>query len=74
MTVLWFIAIPLSGMVGGPLSGWIMNHFAGVHGWAGWQWMFVLEAVPTVVVGLLVLSYLKDGVHQATGSMTRKKP
>jgi len=66
MTVLWFIAIPLSGMVGGPLSGWIMTHFAGVHGWAGWQWMFVLEAVPTVVVGLLVLSYLKDGVHQAT--------
>lgn len=66
MTVLWFIAIPLSGMVGGPLSGWIMTHFAGVQGWAGWQWMFVLEAVPTVVVGLFVLSYLKDGVHQAT--------
>lgn len=66
MTVLWFIAIPLSGMVGGPLSGWIMNQFAGVHGWAGWQWMFVLEAVPTVLVGLLVLAYLKDGVHQAT--------
>lgn len=66
MTVLWFIAIPLSGMVGGPLSGWIMTHFAGVQGWAGWQWMFVLEAVPTIVVGLFVLSYLKDGVHQAT--------
>ncbi|WP_313296634.1 MFS transporter [Pseudomonas sp.] len=66
MTVLWFIAIPLSGMVGGPLSGWIMNAFAGVQGWAGWQWMFVLEAVPTVLVGLLVLAYLKDGVHQAT--------
>ncbi|MET0847205.1 MAG: MFS transporter [Pseudomonas sp.] len=66
MTVLWFIAIPLSGMVGGPLSGWIMTHFAGMHGWAGWQWMFVLEALPTVVVGLLVLSYLKDGVHQAS--------
>jgi D-galactonate transporter len=66
MTVLWFIAIPLSGMVGGPISGWIMTYFAGVHGWAGWQWMFVLEAVPTVVVGLLVLSYLKDGVHQAS--------
>ena len=66
MTVLWFVAIPLSGMVGGPLSGWIMNHFAGVHGWAGWQWMFVLEAIPTVIVGLLVLGYLKDGVHQAS--------
>ncbi|MFI3049135.1 MFS transporter [Pseudomonas coronafaciens pv. coronafaciens] len=66
MTVLWFIAIPLSGMIGGPLSGYIMTSFAGFHGWAGWQWMFVLEAIPTVVVGLLVLSYLKDGVHQAT--------
>ncbi|RRV10626.1 MFS transporter [Pseudomonas sp. v388] len=66
MTVLWFIAIPLSGMIGGPLSGWIMNHFAGYQGWAGWQWMFVIEAIPTVVVGLMVLGYLKDGVHQAS--------
>ncbi|KTT03225.1 MFS transporter [Pseudomonas rhizoryzae] len=66
MTVLWFVAIPLSGMIGGPLSGWIMNQFAGVHGWAGWQWMFVIEAIPTGVVGLMVLGYLKDGVHQAT--------
>ncbi|GFM50334.1 MFS transporter [Pseudomonas capsici] len=66
MTVLWFVAIPLSGMIGGPLSGWIMNSFAGYHGWAGWQWMFVIEAIPTVVVGLMVLGYLKDGVHQAT--------
>jgi D-galactonate transporter len=66
MTVLWFIAIPLSGMIGGPLSGWIMNHFAGFHGWTGWQWMFVIEAIPTVVVGLMVLGYLKDGVHQAS--------
>jgi D-galactonate transporter len=66
MTVLWFIAIPLSGMIGGPLSGWIMNHFAGFQGWTGWQWMFVIEAIPTVVVGLMVLGYLKDGVHQAS--------
>jgi len=65
MTALWFIAIPLSGMIGGPLSGWIMERFAGVHGWAGWQWMFLLEAIPTVLVGVLVLSYLKDGVDQA---------
>ncbi|KQQ60299.1 MFS transporter permease [Pseudomonas sp. Leaf127] len=73
MTVLWFVAIPLSGMVGGPLSGWIMNAFAGVHGWAGWQWMFVIEAIPTVVVGLMVLGYLKDGVHQATWLTAEEK-
>lgn len=73
MTVLWFVAIPLSGMIGGPLSGWIMNAFAGVHGWAGWQWMFVIEAIPTVVVGLMVLGYLKDGVHQAAWLTAEEK-
>lgn len=63
MTVLWFIAIPISGMIGGPLSGLIMDRMSGVHGWFGWQWMFVIEAIPTVIVGLLVLAVLKDSVQ-----------
>lgn len=65
MTVLWFIAIPISGMIGGPLSGLIMDRMSGVHGWFGWQWMFLIEAIPTVVVGLLVLAVLKDSVQDA---------
>ncbi|MDV7705114.1 MFS transporter [Acinetobacter pittii] len=65
MTVLWFIAIPISGMIGGPLSGLIMDRMSGVHGWFGWQWMFVIEAIPTVIVGLLVLAVLKDSVQEA---------
>ncbi|HCI3536282.1 TPA: MFS transporter [Acinetobacter baumannii] len=65
MTVLWFIAIPISGMIGGPLSGLIMDRMSGVHGWFGWQWMFVFEAIPTVIVGLLVLAVLKDSVQDA---------
>lgn len=65
MTVLWFIAIPISGMIGGPLSGLIMDRMSGVHGWFGWQWMFVIEAIPTVLVGLLVLAVLKDSVQEA---------
>jgi len=65
MTVLWFIAIPISGMLGGPLSGLIMDRMSGVHGWFGWQWMFVIEAIPTVLVGLLVLAVLKDSVQDA---------
>lgn len=65
MTVLWFIAIPISGMIGGPLSGLIMDQMNNVQGWHGWQWMFVLEAIPTVVVGLLVLAVLKDSVQDA---------
>ncbi|HCJ6431894.1 MFS transporter [Acinetobacter baumannii] len=65
MTVLWFIAIPISGMIGGPLSGLTMDRMSGVHGWFGWQWMFVIEAIPTVLVGLLVLAVLKDSVQDA---------
>ncbi|MGQ1593603.1 MFS transporter [Acinetobacter baumannii] len=65
MTVLWFIAIPISGMIGGPLSGLIMDRMSGVHGWFGWQWMFVIEAIPTVIIGLLVLAVLKDSVQDA---------
>lgn len=65
MTVLWFIAIPISGMIGGPLSVLIMDRMSGVHGWFGWQWMFVIEAIPTVLVGLLVLAVLKDSVQDA---------
>ncbi|SFU56879.1 MFS transporter [Pseudoduganella namucuonensis] len=58
-------AIPIAGLIGGPLSGWIMEAFAGVQGMAGWQWMFVLEAVPAVVMGVAVLLYLDDGIRAA---------
>lgn len=58
-------AIPLAGLIGGPLSGWIMESFADVHGYSGWQWMFVLEAVPAVIMGIIVLLYLDDGIRSA---------
>ena len=57
--------IPLSGVVGGPLSGWIMNRFAGLHGLAGWQWMFLVEGIPAVVLGIVLLLYLDDGIRSA---------
>jgi D-galactonate transporter len=58
-------AIPLAGVIGGPLSGWIMASFAGLHGWTGWQWMFVLEAVPAILLSVGVLLYLDDGIASA---------
>jgi D-galactonate transporter len=58
-------AIPLSGVFGGPLSGWIMESCAGVNGWTGWQWMFILEAVPAIVMGIAVLLYLDNGIRDA---------
>ena len=58
-------AIPLSGVFGGPLSGWIMESFAGVQGMTGWQWMFVIEAIPAIVMGIGVLLYLDNGIRSA---------
>jgi MFS transporter, ACS family, tartrate transporter len=58
-------AIPLSAVIGGPVSGLILDTFDGVMGLSGWQWMFVMEGVPAVLVGLWVLSYLTDKPGEA---------
>jgi D-galactonate transporter len=58
-------AIPIAGMVNGPLSGWIMSRFGGHWGLDGWQWMFVLEGLPSVLLGLFIFFYLDDGPQQA---------
>ncbi len=58
-------AITLSGVIGGPLSGWILASFSGTAGLAGWQWLYLLEGLPSVAVGLLVLFCLDDGPSKA---------
>jgi MFS family permease len=62
---LFFMAIPLAGIVGGPLSGWIMHAFNGVHGLAGWKWLFMLEALPSLFLGVAILFYLDNGIAAA---------
>jgi MFS family permease len=62
---LFFMAIPLAGMVGGPLSGYIMHAFQGVHDLAGWKWLFILEALPSLVLGVAILFYLDNGIASA---------
>jgi D-galactonate transporter len=63
---LFMSAIPISGLIGGPLSGWMLAHFsAGQGGMAGWQWLFLLQGVPTVLLGVGVYFYLNDGISQA---------
>ncbi|WP_427312738.1 MFS transporter [Cupriavidus sp. H39] len=64
-TTFFMTAIALSGVIGGPLSGWIMQSFDGHNGWAGWQWMFLLEGIPSILVGLWVLAYLDDRIAHA---------
>lgn len=58
-------AIPLSGVFGQPISGWILG-MDGVWGLHGWQWMFIIEAVPSVVLSVLVLVWLTDRPAGAT--------
>jgi D-galactonate transporter len=58
-------AITLSGVVGGPVSGFILSRMSGVSGVAGWQWLYLLEGLPSVAVGLLVLFLLDDGPAKA---------
>lgn len=65
IVALFMTAIALSGVVGGPLSGWIMQAFGGLNGWAGWQWLFLLEGIPSVVMGVCVYFYLDDSIRHA---------
>ena len=60
---LFMLAIPISSIIGSPISGMLL----GVTGWGleGWQWLFILEALPSVLVGIGVLIYLTDFPRQA---------
>jgi MFS family permease len=66
VVALFMTAIPLSGIIGGPVSGWILDRFAHTAGWAGWQWLFLMEAIPSIVIGFIVLFYLDDSIQSAT--------
>ena len=65
IVAMFMAAIPISGIFGNPLSGWIMSVFHDNGGWQGWQWMFVIEAIPAVLVGLLVLWKFDDSIRRA---------
>jgi D-galactonate transporter len=72
-TALFLTAIAIAGVVGGPISGWIMRDMAGVGGLAGWKWLFLIEGMPSILVGLLVLRYLDDSVEDAKWLNTEEK-
>ena len=72
--VSWFmIGIPLSLVFGGPLSGWLMQDLDEYLGLHGWQWMFLLEGIPAVLLGFVVLGFLTEKPADARWLSTEQR-
>jgi len=65
MTAYFMMAIALASVFGNPLSGLIMQYLDGALNLYGWQWLFLLEGIPSVLLGTIVLFILVDGPAQA---------
>ncbi|PBC51884.1 MFS transporter [Rhodococcus sp. ACS1] len=70
---LFLAAIPVASIFGGPLSGWILDSFDDVGGFGGWQWVFVIEAVPSLLLGFAVLKWLDNDYISAKWLTDRQK-
>jgi len=63
----WFVsAIAVSGVIGNPISGLVMDLFSGSLGIAGWQWLFLAEGIPSILIGVFVIFYLNSSIEEAT--------
>lgn len=65
-------AVPVSGVVGGPLSGALLT-LNGLFGLAGWQWLFLVEGIPAILLGFVVLFYLTDRPETANWLTSAEK-
>ncbi|MGO4326217.1 MFS transporter [Cupriavidus sp. 2TAF22] len=57
---LFMTSFAIAGVIGGPLAGFIMSRMEGVEGLANWQWLFVIEGIPSVLAGIAVLMFLPE--------------
>jgi MFS transporter, ACS family, tartrate transporter len=65
MTSLFMAAVPISVVLGSPLSSALLE-MHGIGGLNGWQWLFILESIPAVILGIIVLFYMTDKPEKAT--------
>jgi MFS family permease len=62
----WFVTgIPVAGVLGNPISGAIMDLFGGSLGITGWQWLYLVEGIPSIIVGVWVMYYLDSNIDEA---------
>lgn len=63
-TAVLLLALPIGGLIGAPVSAWIIQNVA----WAnleGWRWMFILEGIPALILGIIVIFFLIDRPSKA---------
>jgi nitrate/nitrite transporter NarK len=65
MVAAFMTAIPLSGVLGGPVSGWLLDRMSSTGGLRGWQWLYVVEAAPSLVAGIVTMLFLHDNPAKA---------
>ncbi|WP_288050663.1 MFS transporter [Acidiphilium sp.] len=65
MTSLFVMAVPFGGIIAGPVSGLVMDRMRGMAGLYGWQWLFLVEGLPAVALGIAAFFYLPDRPSQA---------
>jgi D-galactonate transporter len=73
MTGYFMTAVPVAGILGGPISGWIMGATHATGGLANWQWLFLLEGIPSILLGLATLAFIDDHPREARWLSEREK-
>jgi MFS family permease len=65
MVAAFMTAIPLSNLIGSPLSGWLLDAMKSVGGLRGWQWLYLLEGIPSILAGILSMLFLANTPQDA---------
>ncbi len=61
----YYLGLPLSSIIAGPLSGLILDHMNGYFGLKSWQWLFIIEGIPALVMAVVALLYLTNTPKEA---------
>jgi MFS family permease len=73
ITSIFFMAITFAGILGGPVSGYILQNFTTTTALKSWQWMFIIEGLPAALLGIVAYFYLDDGPESAAWLSSSQK-
>jgi ACS family phthalate transporter-like MFS transporter len=65
MTGIFFLAVPIGAIFGNPLAGYIIHTATGAYGLMGWQWLFLLEGIPAILLGAIAYFWLDNSPADA---------